>query len=54
VGWVLTTVGALTLVALPVKMAFDREIATQSEQYFEQVYECEVTFGELAEDSNRV
>lgn len=50
VGWVLTTVGALTFAALPVKIAFDREIATQSEQYFEQVYECDVNFGELADD----
>lgn len=50
VGWVLTTVGGLVLVGVPVKMAFDREIATQTEQYFEQVYECDVDSGELGAD----
>ncbi len=47
-GWVLTTVGALTLIAVPLKITFDHRVAEQSEQYFKKVFECEVDFGDIA------
>lgn len=49
-GWVVGTVGALALLFVPVKMAFDREVATQSEEFFKARYDCEISLGTIGDD----
>ena len=50
VGWVLASIGALTFAGLPVKLAFEREVASRSETYLETVYMCDVDKGEIGQD----